>query len=820
MFEKVIAHNTKPERPATAEGNFYEPKREKIGPGMNERVQKLRKLSFETEPSLSIERALHETAFYKENFGKYSIPVLRSMNFLDHCQKKTIYLGEGELIVGERGPKPKCVPTFPELTCHSVEDFHVLNTREMQRYTIRQEDIDIYEKEVIPYWQGKTQRERIFSHVPEEWRAAYEAGLFTEFMEQRAPGHTTLDGKIYRQGMLDFKKEISANLSALDYLNDPEATDKAEQWKAMIISCDAVILFAERHADLAEKMAKEEIDPKRASELRKIAKVCRRVPAHAPQNLWEAIQMYWFVHLGTVTELNGWDAMNPGHFDQHLAPFYNREIAEGTLTRVEAKELISCFWIKVNNHPAPPKVGITARESGTYNDFTNINIGGVKADGTDGTSEVSYIMLEVVEELHILQPGNSVHISAKTPDKFLHAAAHVIRQGHGYPSVFNPDIYILEMLRQGKSLQDAREGGCSGCIEVGAFGKEAYLLTGYLNVPKILEVTLNNGINPVTGKKAGIQTGDPLNFASYDEIYEAFLKQLQFVVDQKMRVSNYIDRMFAKYAPAPFLSVVIDDCIAKGKDYYDGGPRYNTSYIQCCGLGTVTDSLAALKKHVFEDKTFSMDRMLKAVLKNFEGEELLRQTIINRTPFFGNDDDYADTIAVKVYDDLVDTIDGKPNIKPGGKYHLNMLSTTCHVYFGKVMGATPNGRLAGKSISDGTSPSHGADTHGPSAVIKSLTKFDHVKSGGTLLNQRFLPSMLRKEEDIRKLGYLIRSYFTLGGHHIQFNIVDTATLYAAQASPEDYKDLLVRMAGYSDYFNDMNADLQQEVIERTENDSF
>jgi len=820
MFEKIMIHNATPERAATAEGNFYEPIKNKIGPGMNERVQKLRKLSFETEPSLSIERALHETAFYKENFGKYSIPVLRAMNFLDHCMKKTLYIGEGELIVGERGPKPKCVSTFPELTCHSVEDFNVLNTRDMQRYTISQADIETYEKEVIPYWQGKTQRERIFSHVPDEWRAAYEAGLFTEFMEQRAPGHTTLDGKIYRKGMLDFKKEISENMASLDYLNDPEATDKAEQWKAMDISCDAVIVFAERHAEMAEKMAAAESDKKRVTELRKIAEVCRRVPAHAPRNLWEAIQMYWFVHLGTITELNGWDAMNPGHFDQHLAPFYNREIAEGTITRDEAKELISCFWIKVNNHPAPPKVGITARESGTYNDFTNINIGGVKTDGTDGTSEVSYIMLEVVEELHILQPGNSVHISAKTPDKFLNAAAHVIRQGHGYPSVFNPDIYILEMLRQGKSLQDAREGGCSGCIEVGAFGKEAYLLTGYLNVPKILEVTLNNGLNPVTGKKVGIQTGNPVNFTSYEELYNAFLKQLQFVVDQKMRVSNYIDRMFAKYAPAPFLSVVIEDCIAKGKDYYDGGPRYNTSYIQCCGLGTVTDSLAALKKHVFEDKTFSMERVLNAVLKNFDGEELLRQTIINRTPFFGNDDDYADTIAVKVYNDLVDTIDGKPNIKPGGKYHLNMLSTTCHVYFGKVMGATPNGRLAGKSISDGTSPSHGADTHGPSAVIKSLTKFDHVKSGGTLLNQRFLPSMLRKEEDIRKLGYLIRSYFTLGGHHIQFNIVDTATLYAAQACPEDYKDLLVRMAGYSDYFNDMNADLQQEVIERTENDSF
>jgi formate C-acetyltransferase len=820
MFEKIITHTDTPERPASAEGNFYNPAGKRIGPGMNERVQKLRKLSFETEPSLSIERALHETEFYRENFGKYSVPVLRALNFLDHCRRKTIYIGDGELIVGERGPRPKCVPTFPELTCHSAEDFHVLNTRDMQRYNISQEDIDLYEKEVIPYWKGKTQRERIFSHVPAEWRAAYEAGLFTEFMEQRAPGHTALDGKIYHKGMLDFKKEIAANLAALDYLNDPEATDKAEQWKAMDISCDAVIVFAERHADLADEMAASEKDPVRVAELKKIAEVCRWVPANAPRNFWEAIQMYWFVHLGTITELNGWDAMNPGHFDQHLAPFYHRELEEGTLTRDQAKELLSCFWIKVNNHPAPPKVGITARESGTYNDFTNINIGGVKSDGSDGTSEVSYIMLEVTEELHILQPGNSVHISSKTPDKFLHAAARVIRQGHGYPSVFNPDIYILEMLRQDKSLQDAREGGCSGCIEVGAFGKEAYLLTGYLNVPKILEVTLNNGIDPVTGRIAGIATGDPRTFKTFDELYEAFLRQLHFIVDQKMRVSNYIDRMFAKYAPAPFLSVVIEDCISKGKDYYDGGPRYNTSYIQCCGLGTVTDSFAALKKHVFEEKTFTMERLLRAVLGNFEGEEVLRQTIVNRTPFFGNDNEYADSIAVKIYDDLVAEIDGKPNIKPGGRYHLNMLSTTCHIYFGKVMGATPNGRLAGKSVSDGTSPSHGADTHGPSAVVKSLAKLDHVRSGGTLLNLRFLPSLMRKDDDIRKLGQLIRSYFTLGGHHVQFNIVDTATLLAAQASPEDYRDLMVRMAGYSDYFNDMNADLQREVIERTENDSF
>lgn len=787
--------------------------------GMNDRIKRLRKESFEAQPSLSIERALIETKFYKENEGKYPIPILRALNFYEICKQKTIYIGKDELIVGERGPRPKSVPTFPELTCHSVEDLHILNTRELQRYTISQEDIDTYEREVIPYWKGRTQRERIFNHVPKEWKEAYEAGMFTEFMEQRAPGHTALDGKVYRYGLSDLKDRIQKHIESLDFMNDPEATDKQEELQAMAISCDAAILFANRHADLADEMSMTEKDPKRAAELRRIAEVCRWVPAHAPRDFREAIQMYWFVHLGTITELNGWDAMNPGHFDQHLAPFYEKGIADGTLTRDQAKELMSCFFIKVNNHTAPPKVGITAKESGTYNDFTNLNIGGVKSDGSDGVSEVSYIMLETIEELHILQPGSAIHISACTPERFLRAGCKVIRQGHGYPSVFNPDVYIQELMRQGKSLTDAREGGCSGCIEVGAFGKEAYVLTGYLNVPKILEVTLHNGIDPVSGRKVGLETGEADSFQTFEDLYAAFLKQIHYFVDMKVRVSNYIDRMFAKYAPATFLSLFIDDCIAKGKDYYNCGPRYNTTYIQCTGLGTITDSLCSLKKHVFEDKRYTMDEMLQAMNDNFVGHEVMRLYILNHTPFFGNDDDKADSVAVRVFNDLYDAIEGKPNTK-GECFHLNMLSTTCHVYFGKVMGATPNGRLAGRAISDGTSPSHGADTHGPSAVIKSLGKLDQVKSGGTLLNQRFMPSLLKREEDVAKLASLIRTYFALGGHHIQFNIVDTETLYAAQKCPEDYRDLLVRVAGYSDYFNDMNADLQADVIARTEQESF
>ena len=796
---------------------------ENIG-GMNDRIRRLRQQNMDTPTTLSIERALIETEFYKQNYGTMPTPVLRARNFYEICKKKTIYIGEDELIVGERGPKPKAVPTFPELTCHSVEDLHTLDTRELQSYHISQEDIDTYEREVIPYWQGKTQRERIFNHVSKEWEEAYHAGVFTEFMEQRAAGHTAMDGKMYHTGLLDVKKRIEEKIADLDFIYDPEATDKQQELEAMAISCDAAILFAERHAELAEEMAAKEQNPQRKKELQKIAEVCRWVPAHAPRNLWEAIQMYWFVHLGTVTELNGWDSMNPGHLDQHLWPFYEEGLRDGTLTRDEAKELLSCLWIKFNNQPAPPKVGVTALESGTYNDFTNINIGGVDRNGNSAANELSTIILEIQEELHQLQPGLSIHIAKNTPDEFLLDGMRVIRQGHGYPSIFNPDAYVAEMVRAGKTVEDAREGGCSGCIEVGAFGKEAYLLTGYLNTPKILEITLNNGLDPETGKQLGIKTGDPRAFKTFEELYDAWHRQMVHFVDMKLSVNNYIERMFSLYAPATFLSLFIDDCIEKGKDYYSGGARYNTTYIQCTGLGTITDSLCSLKKHVFEDKRYTMDEMLEALssdwgnishsISNFE---VMRAYIRNHTPFFGNDDAYADEIAVRVYDDLVKAIEGRPNTR-GGQTHLNMLSTTCHNYFGSVCGATPDGRFAHFAISDGTSPAHGSDTHGPTAVIKSLGKLDQTKSGGTLLNVRFTPALMRREQDMAKVGSLVRTYFKFGGHHIQFNIVDTATLLDAQKHPDQYRDLLVRVAGYSDYFNDMTAQLQNEIIARTENE--
>ena len=785
----------------------------------SERVKRLRDASFDQHPSISIERALLETEFYREHEGKLPMPVLRGANFKHLCENKTIYIGKDELIVGERGPFPKAVSTFPELTCHSRHDFEVLTTRAQQNYTVSSADMDIYEKEVEPYWRGRCMRDKLFERMPEAWNLLYEAGTFTEFGEQRALGHTSLDNLIYQKGALDMKKEIAEARAKLDFINDPEATAKDEQLQGMDISCDAVIIFAERHADLAEKMAAEEKDETRKAELLKIADVCRWVPAHAPRDFWEAVQMYWFVHLATITELNGWDAMSPGHLDQHLAPFYAKGLADGTLTRDEAKELLACLFIKVNNTPAPPKVGVTAKESGTYNDFTNINLAGLKRDGTDGSNEVTYICLELFNELRLLQPQGNIQVSERTPDNVIRAAARVFRNGMGYPSVFNADMVIQEQMRVGKTLEDAREGGTSGCIETGCSGKEAYLLHGYLNTPKLLEYALTNGVDMLTGKQVSIKTGELSEFKTFDDLYAAFEKQMAYVVDTKIGVDNYLRYQYATNMAATYLSCVIRDCIEKGKDYYNGGPRYNSDYIQCCGIGTITDSLSAIKKHVYDEGTYTLQELVAAMKDNWEGHEAMRLTLWNKTPFFGNDDDYADDIMRRVYDSLFKTIDGKHSIL-GPTYHLNMLSTTCHNYFGQKLAATPNGRFSGMPESDGTSPSHGADRHGPTAVVKSLGKMDQVKSGGTLLNQRFLPSVLAGEEGIEGVKNLIRAYFKLGGHHIQFNVVDEATLRDAQAHPDNYRGLLVRVAGYSDYFVDLDNYQQEEIIARNAQESF
>ena len=782
---------------------------------MNKRVAKLREESLNTKPYISIERASLVTEAYKKYEGTVSYPVLRALAFQHLMEHKEVYIGEGELIVGERGGKPQATPTFPELCCHSLEDLELINNRQKISFAVSQEVKKVQKEKIIPYWKERSIRSRIFQEMTSEWKECYMAGIFTEFMEQRAPGHTVADDKIYHKGFSDFIQDIERSMQNLDYLNDPEAYDKKEELKAMLICAKAIIRFAERYAKRALEMGEAEKNPQRKKELQKIAQVCSYVPAHPPRDFWEALQMYWFVHIGVISELNTWDSFNPGRLDQHLYPFYQKGLEEGTLTPEQARELLECFWIKFNNQPAPPKVGVTLAESGTYTDFANINNGGLKIDGSDGVNDLTYLILEVIDEMRLLQPSTNIQLSKKSPDKFLRRACEIIRKGWGQPSVFNADEVIEEMLRQGKSIEDARCGGTSGCVETGAFGKESYILTGYFNLVKVLEITLNNGIDPQTGKKIGLETGEPTQFDSFEELFQAFKIQLHHFIEIKIRGNHVIERLYATYMPAPFLSIIISDCIAKGKDYNAGGARYNTNYIQGVGIGTITDSLSAIKYHVFDYKNINMKRLKEVLKDNFNRHEEIRQLFLNKTPKYGNDDDYADDIMKLVFNAFFQEVDGRKNTK-GGVYRINMLPTTCHIYFGSVVGATPDGRRAGEPLSEGISPVQGADRWGPTAVIKSAAKMDHIKTGGTLLNQKFTPQLLEDEEGITALMHLIRSYFRLNGHHIQFNVVSADTLRAAQKEPEKYRDLIVRVAGYSDYFNNLNKTLQDEIISRTE----
>jgi formate C-acetyltransferase len=741
------------------------------------------------------------------------------MAFKYLLENKKICIHPGELIVGERGPGPKATPTYPEICIHSLKDLDIINSREKVSFSVDNNTKKLYHDVFMPFWKGRSTRDRIFNEMSENWKAAYEAGVFTEFMEQRAPGHTVLGDKIYKKGFLDLKKEINANMQSLDYYNDPDALDRRDELKAMGIAADALLIFARRHARELKQLARNESNARRKEELEKMAAICQRVPAHAPQTFHEALQYYWFVHLGVITELNPWDSFNPGRLDQHLFPFYKKEIEAGTLTTGEARELLQAFWIKFNNHPAPPKMGVTAKESNTYTDFCLINLGGVGRNGSDAVNELSYLILDVIEEMRILQPSSMVQVSKKNPDRFLMRALKIVRTGFGQPSIFNTDAIIQELIRQGKSIEDARKGGASGCVESGAFGVESYILTGYFNLTKILEITLNNGTDPRTGKKIGLKTGEVTGFKTFEDLLAAYKKQLNYFIDIKIKGNNIISRIYARTMPVPFLSLLIDDCIQAAKDYNNGGARYNTSYIQGVGIGSLTDSLTALKYHVFDRRTFTLPGLMKMIKVDFKGYEDDRRMLVNRTPKYGNDNDYADDIMKTAFEYFYEAVNGRP-AGNGGVHRINMLPTTCHVYFGSVIGALPDGRKAWQPLSEGISPVQGADQNGPTSVIKSASKMDHIKTGGTLLNQKFVPAILKDEADLTRLLHLVRSYFKMDGHHVQFNVVDASTLREAQKCPEKHRNLVVRVAGYSDYFVDLTAELQNEIILRTEHQSF
>lgn len=691
-----------------------------------------------------------------------------------------------------------------------------MNNRKKVSFYVSTADRQIQEELIIPYWQNRSMMTRITQALPKEWHQLYQAGLFTEPLLQYSLGQTVADDKIYHRGYQDAIQLINQQLQQLDYTNDTDALIKQSTLAGMKLVCEGMIIMGERYAALLRERVQNESDAIVRKELEELAAICDVVPAHQPQTFRQAIQMYWFTHIGVTLETNNWDAFSPGKLDQYLEPFYNKEIAEGSLTRGQAKELIENLWIQFNNQPAPPDVNPSLEGTTTYTNFSNINTGSLRANGATGVNELSYLILEVTDELKLLQPSSNIQVSRKTPEHFLQEAVKVARKGWGQPAFFNADALIQQLLGMGVSIDDARSSGiASGCVETGTAGKEAYTLTGHLNVPKILELVLNSGFDNFTDCQVGLNLGTPQSFKTYQQVYDAFCQQLKFVADVKLAGTNIIERMHMTNLPVPLMSVLTDDCIARATDYTRGGARYNSTSIPCVGISTIVDSLAVIKKHHFEEKRLTIAELLIASKDNFEGYDDILEIVRHHTPKYGNDDDYADDILLTVNDSLQAALAGQRTVK-GSTTNVSYIPTANHIPFGHVMEASLNGRLAHVPLPDGISPEKGADRLGPTAVIKSAAKLDHLKTGGTLLNQKFSPAVVAGQAGLQHVSALIRSYFAMDGHHIQFNVLDRETLIQAQQRPEEHENLIIRVAGYSDYFNNLDRELQNEIINRTE----
>ena len=618
-------------------------------------------------------------------------------------------------------------------------------------------------------------------------------------------GHMSVDTqKVLSLGFAGIKAHVEGKLQELD-LSDPESIEKEVFYRAAIIVLNSVCIFAQRYADEAKRLATIEKNSTRKAELEKIASVCQQVPKHPARTFHEALQSSWFVHLLICVENGeGHAAFCPGRFDQYAYPYYKRDIDGGRITKVEAQELFECFFLKFN-------------EFDPYSRVQVLMIGGQTPEGLDGSNELSYMCLDACAKLKVINPALALSWHSGTPDELLHKACEVIKLGMGFPAIFNDEVIIPGLLRAGVAIEDARHYINGACVEISPIGKtNPWVASYYHNLPKCLELALNNGIDPVTGNQAGVKTGDIDTFKSFNDLLLAYKKQVARSVWLNTVNVNRQQKLKALWSPYPFLSCLIGDCIENGKDITAGGARYNLTEPEGVGMPNVADSLAVIKKLVFEDKILSLSELKEILRANFEGHEQLRQSLINKAPKYGNDIDEVDMLAKDVAESFLMEVE-KYRSTIGGRYYGGFLCWTVHADFGRRTGATPDGRKAFEVLADSVGPAQGRDIHGPTAVIKSVTKFDHIPAlGGLVLNLKFQPSMFQGEEGINQLSELIKTYFSLGGFEVQINVVSRETLLDAKKYPENHRNLIVRVAGYSDYFTRLDPLLQDDVISRTE----
>lgn len=777
---------------------------------MTQRTQRMKQRMLDASPTLSAERAKLFTEYLRKHEDESQM--LRLAKAFEHVlENMTIRIEPEELIVGNMGPTPRSCQVFPEYSWTWINDeLDTLSERETEPFQTNETDKDTL-REVFQYWKGKSIAEICNEKMSEESKKAAEAGLFTIGAPGTGIGHVTVDyRKVLNQGLESILERVQSLKQKY-----PRDKNKQEFYRSVEIELKAVIKFAHRFAERAEDLAARETDSQRRDELKSIATICRRVPEKPARTYREALQSFWFIHLLIQTESNG-HSISAGRFDQYMLPFYHQDIESGKLTEEEATELIEMLWIKFTSL-IKLRDEYYSRAFAGHPMFQNLTIGGQNAEGEDACNKLTDLIIEATGNIHLTQPTVSFRWHPDTPEEYKLKVTDLISKGLGMPGLFNDEIIMPMMVEKGVDKNEAYDYSILGCVEPIIEGKsDVRPNIGYVNLLKILEVTLNNGTDPITGMQVGIETGNPREFESLEELWEAYESQLKHAINLLTRADRVAAEVLADEKPTPFISALLQDCIEGGMTMQDGGAKYNSGGIMGVGIGNVADSLQVIREFVLRTERLDMDTLLDVLAKNYEGKEALRARFEKEAANYGNDIDEVDELAIRAGRAFCNTIQSKMTTR-GAPYHGALFSVSMYIPMGERVGATPDGRKAKTMLSDGVSPTQNRDVKGPTAAMKSVAKLDHgCCFDGTLYNMKFTPSMFKNLENRRKFISLVDAYFELGGLHVQFNVVDRETLEEAKVHPEQHRNLIVRVAGYSAYFIELDPFVQEEIITRTE----
>ena len=782
----------------------------------SKRIEEFKRSYIDSKPSISIKRALAFTASHKQTEGE-AVILRRAKAFKAVCESIPATIFDNELIVGAIGEFRKSGIICPEYSWKWVDgEMDAFESRNQDPYCIDDIAKRTLRKEIFPYWQGKSLEETFLSRInPETANILIDTGIIDNDSKWRnAVGEVTADYQdvIFKKGFGGIKQEAQAHLDSLDAVT-AEALEKVDFYRAAVLVSEGIITLANRYADQATEAARTETDALRKAELLAIAETCRRVPEHPPTTFYEAVQMVWFTQLGSILSENSL-ALNLGRFDQYMYPYFAKDVEAGILTAEKAQELIEALWIKLSEWVWAISSN-TAKFFAGYNSFQNLTVGGRTRDGRDATNELSYMCLKATENVKTHQPGLSVRIHPDSPDEFLLAVCKLISAGTGFPAVHNDRVGSAMLVAAGLSPEDARDWSNCGCV-VPHFRKVGEWTSAVsINLAAAVEYALNNGKSRITGKNMGLTEQNAASFTTYEEVKAAVYRQIAYLIKHSVIGTITAQQIHAEMVPRPYLSLLVDGCMEKGQDLSKGGAKYNVGPVLTgIGVADTANSLAMIKKLVFEDKKYTLADICMALDVNWVGYEELRQAAL-ACPKYGNDIDYVDSIAVEITEFYHQQIRSYKDYF-GSPFNSAFMGISNYIPAGSVIGATPDGRKSQTPLTEGVSPHAGTDLTSPTAAMRSVAKINHdIHSGGTLMNVKLAPELLKSERNLKNLAAIIRAYFALGAFHVQFNVISTETLRKAQEHPEDYRDMLVRVAGYSTQFVNLSREAQDAIIERT-----